>query len=73
MNFYNDQHKHYCGIDLHARSLYVCILSFAGEILVHKEISAKSERLAELIVPFLDDLVIGIECMHCWYWVADIC
>ncbi len=73
MNFYNDQHKHYCGIDLHARSLYVCILSLAGEILVHKEISAKSERLAELIAPFLDDLVIGVECMHCWYWVADYC
>ena len=26
MNFYTQQHKHYCGIDLHARAMYVCIL-----------------------------------------------
>jgi len=26
MNFYTTQHPYYCGIDLHARSLYVCIL-----------------------------------------------
>ncbi|TBW51307.1 hypothetical protein EZI54_17460 [Marinobacter halodurans] len=25
MNFYNSTHRHYCGIDLHARSLYVRI------------------------------------------------
>ena len=26
-------HKHYCGIDLHARSMYLCILNAEGEIL----------------------------------------
>ena len=26
MNFYTQQHKHYCGIDLHAKAMYVCIL-----------------------------------------------
>ena len=26
MRFYTKQHKHYCGIDLHARSMYICIL-----------------------------------------------
>ncbi|MDH5356677.1 MAG: IS110 family transposase [Gammaproteobacteria bacterium] len=73
MNFYNHQHKHYCGIDLHARSLYLCILSQDGEILLHKECPAKPDRLLELITPFLNDLIIGVECMHCWYWVADFC
>lgn len=33
MRFYTQQHKHYCGIDLHARSLYLCILNQAGETL----------------------------------------
>ena len=28
MRFYTKQHKAYCGIDLHARSMYVCILNF---------------------------------------------
>jgi len=26
MNFYNNTHPYCCGIDLHARLLYVCIL-----------------------------------------------
>ena len=33
MNFYTQQHKQYCGIDLHARAMYVCILDQAGTIL----------------------------------------
>jgi len=73
MNFYNSTHHHYCGIDLHARSLYVCILNQQGETLLHKEIPAKPEPLLRLIEPYMDDLVIGVECMHCWYWVADFC
>ena len=26
MRFYTQQHKHYCGIDLHARTMYICLL-----------------------------------------------
>ena len=26
MRFYTKQHKYYCGIDLHTRTMYVCIL-----------------------------------------------
>jgi transposase len=53
--------------------LYVCILDQEGEVLLHKECSAKANSLLKLINPFLDDLVVGVECMHCWYWVADFC
>jgi hypothetical protein len=73
MNFYNTTHRHHCGIDLHARSLYVCILNQHGETLLHKEIPAKPAPLLCLIEPYLDDLIIGVECMHCWYWLADFC
>jgi|GEM_PF-3775026 len=38
MRFYNQQHKHYCGIDLHARKMYVCILNNKGKVLVHQNI-----------------------------------
>jgi transposase len=73
MNFYNHQHKHYCGIDLHARSLYVCILNQEGKTIRHKECPADPDRLFKLIEPYLEDLILGVECMHCWYWVADFC
>ena len=35
MRFYNRQHRHYCGIDLHVKTMYVCILDSAGQVLVH--------------------------------------
>ena len=34
MRYYTEQHPYYCGIDLHTKSMYVCILSQKGEILV---------------------------------------
>jgi transposase len=73
MRFYTETRHHYCGIDLHARSLYVCIVDHTGNVLIHKEIKAAPEPLLRLITPFLDQLVIGVECMHCWYWIADFC
>jgi len=30
MRFYDQPHRFYCGIDLHARSMYLCILDHAG-------------------------------------------
>ena len=35
MRFYPTQHKDYYGIDLHARTPYVCILDQSGEIFVY--------------------------------------
>jgi hypothetical protein len=32
MRFYTKVHEAYCGIDLHARTMYVCILNQDGEI-----------------------------------------
>jgi|WetSurMetagenome_2_1015567.scaffolds.fasta_scaffold182860_1 transposase len=73
MNFYTQQHKYYCGIDLHARKMYVCILNQQGNVQLHKNIDTEQEVLIELISPFLDDIIIGVECVFCWYWLADLC
>ena len=73
MNLYNNMHPYYCGIDLHARLLYVCIIDQAGKVLVHKEVSADPVKLQKHLAPYLGNIVVGVECMHCWYWVADFC
>ena len=73
MRFYVNQHKYYCGIDLHARNLYVCLIDQSGRILIHKEISASPQALYHLIEPFMDDLALAVECMFTWYWVSDFC
>jgi transposase len=73
MRFYNQQHKFYCGIDLHARKMYVCILDKDGKTKVHENINTDPELLFDLIFPFIEDVVICVECMFSWYWVADFC
>jgi len=73
MRFYNQQHKFYCGIDLHARKMYVCIIDEQGKIKVHQNLKTDPELLFDIIFPFLEDLVICVECMFSWYWIADFC
>lgn len=73
MNFYNHTHPYYCGIDLHARSLYVCIIDQAGDTCVHQEIPANPAKLKHLLNPYIGNIIVGVECMHCWYWVSDFC
>ena len=60
MRFYTHQHRYTCGIDLHARSLYVCILDDTGQTLIHKNVKASPETLMKLIADYQDDLIIGV-------------
>jgi transposase len=73
MQFYTKQHQTYCGIDLHARTMYVCILNQAGEILVHQNMKASPDMLLRTIAPYRDDIVVAVECIFTWYWLADLC
>jgi len=73
MRFYTQEHKFYCGIDLHARSMYACILDNHGEILLHRNMSAGPESILKAIKPYREDIVLSAECMFSWYWLADLC
>ena len=73
MRFYQGQHRFYCGIDLHARSMHVCVLDALGNVVFDKNLASRPETLLRAIEPFRDGLVIGVECMFAWYWVADLC
>jgi hypothetical protein len=73
MRFYNQPHRFYAGIDLHARTLFVCVLDQDGQIVFHENLAAKPDQLLAALEPFRDDLVVACECMFAWYWVADLC
>ncbi len=73
MQFYNQQHKYYCGIDLHARKMYICIINHKGKVKVHMNIKTDSELFFELVLPFMEDIIIGVESVFCWYWLTDLC
>jgi transposase len=73
MRFYTQQHPFYCGIDLHARTMYLCILDQAGETLLHRNMPATPEALLKAIAPYRGQIVLAAECMFTWYWLADLC
>jgi transposase len=73
MRFYNGQHRHWCGIDLHARTMYVCILDAEGQVRVHKNLRASPEAFLEVVAPYREGLVVAVECIFTWYWLADLC
>src|SRR3989440_11885246 len=73
MRFYTQQHQFSCGIDLHARTMYLCILNRDGEILVHRNMPAGPEPFLKAIAPYREDVVVCVECIFTWYWLADLC
>src|SRR2546426_7941788 len=71
MRFYTPQHSHYCGIDLHARTMYLCILNQAGAIVLHRNMKADPDSFLKAITPFRDQIVVAVECIFTWYWLAE--
>src|SRR5919109_817527 len=73
MRFYTQQHQFYCGIDLHARTMYLCILNRDGEILVHRNMKTRPDTFLTAIAPCRDGLAVACACIFTWYWLADLC
>jgi transposase len=73
MRLYTEQHQFDCGIDLHARTMYVCVFNQAGEVLVHRHMKAGPETFLKTIAPYREHLVVCVECLFTWSWLADLC
>jgi transposase len=53
--------------------MYVCILDQDGEVVAHRNLPAQPEPFLEIIQPYRDDIVVAVECVFTWYWLADLC
>jgi hypothetical protein len=73
MRVYTKQHKASCGIELHARTMYRCILNQDGEILRHRTMQTRPEMLLKAIAPYREDLVGAVACLCPWDGLADLC
>ena len=73
MRFYTKQHQFYCGIDRHARTMYLCLLNQDGEMLVHWHMPAGPAPFLKAIAPSRTDLGVCGEGLFTWYWLADLC
>ena len=73
MRCYSGQHRFYCGVDLHARTMYTHVLDANGKTVFEQDLPAEPGEFLAAIEPFRGDLVVGCECMFAWYWLADLC
>src|SRR5262249_7143232 len=73
VRFYNQQHRFYCGVDLHARTLSLHILDSQGATTLARTINAGPEIFLQSVAPFREGLAVACECMFAWYWLADLC
>ena len=63
MRFYNGKHRYFCGIDLHARSMYVCVLDPEGQVLLHRDLPTDPDVFLKAIAPFRENLAVAVECI----------
>jgi transposase len=73
MRFYQGRHRFYCGVDLHARTLALCVLDDHGAVAFRGSVAAVPEAFLGAVEPFRDGLAVACECMFAWYWLADLC
>jgi transposase len=53
--------------------MYICILDRDGTIVLHKNIKTSREGFLKAISPYRKDMVVAVECLFMWYWIADLC
>jgi len=63
-----------CGIDLHARNMYICVMNREGKKLLHQNIKGNNfDYFLQIAAPYIHDLTVACESTFNWYWLADAC
>ena len=74
MKYYTSTTEYHCGIDLHARQMYVCVMDREGNKLVHTNVRGNDfGYFLKRIEPYRHSLTVVCECTFNWYWLADAC
>ncbi len=59
MRFATPTAAYYCGIDLHARTMYLVVLDQDGCVRLNRNYPARPDDFLAAVVPFRDDLVVA--------------
>jgi transposase len=74
MKYYTTTTEFNCGIDLHARQMYACVMDRTGKILLHTNIQGNDfEYFLKRVEAYRHDMTVVCECTFNWYWLADAC
>ena len=65
--------NYFCGIDLHARTMFVCIMDKMGEIVFQRNLKNDFKLLLQVLGTHLGSIAVGVESTFNWYWLADGC
>src|SRR5262249_47418475 len=71
MRFSTNQHRFYCGIDLHARTVDVCISRHGGARRAPRHMPAAPAPFLTAVTPYREGLVVAVECLCTWSWLAE--
>jgi len=51
--------------------MYTCVLDQEGKVLLHRDLPTVPDVFLKAIAPFRESLVVAVECIFTWYWLAD--
>jgi hypothetical protein len=73
MNYAQINQRYFCGIDLHANSMYLKILNREGQVLYKRNMPNNCALFKKILAPFLPDIAVGVESTFNYYWLYDGC
>lgn len=74
MRYYKMTTLYACGIDLHARQMYVCVTDREGDVLLHINIRDNDfAYFLKKVAPWMKEMTVVCECLFCWPWLAEAC
>jgi len=74
MKYYTSTTEFNCGIDLHAREMYVCVMDRQGNKVLHTNIKGNDfGYFLKKVAPYRHSMTVVSECTFNWYWLADAC
>jgi hypothetical protein len=53
--------------------MYLCLLNHAGEMMLPRHMKASPEAFLKARAPSREGLVVAVECVFTWDWLADLC
>ncbi len=63
--------RFYVGIDLHSRSMRMCVIGEDGKRVCERTFACELMILLEFLRPYGTNMVIAVESTNNWYWLVD--
>ena len=72
MEYIRIDKQYYCGVDLHANVIYICVMRKSGKVILHQELPTDFTKFLKVIKPYLSSIAVCAESSFNWYWLADL-